>query len=294
MNRMSFLFFCFFVGFSAGPLCAQYRQDDSQSSQTESQSVWRKLFSGFNGNMAFSMPLRRSNPQQRPGLVSQGEEALVPSILATLNYAPKSYWFFTTTFYAYFPDKNQAPWDPDFSYRFGYEDWHPFTLSLTYANYEGNRLFPSGNKDEKFTRISEGTLDLGWKFALPTAWEHPLKIHETSSLGLRVDYYFTPRYEDQPSNTQKSSKQAFGFTARYAIYKWWFVMVTAKYYPKSSQQQTWDPDFIYEFGYFDWHPGTFALRYSNYSGTRYPWRTQISDTGTIRDGTLSLSWSWAF
>lgn len=257
-------------------------------------SAFRKFLSDFSGNFAFSMPLKKKDPQQRTGLSSQGEEALVPTLQMTLHCVPRSNWFFATTFYAYFPGKHQAPWDPDFAYRFGYEDWRPFTFSLTYANYGGNRLWPDRSSGEKFSRFSEGTLDLGWKFVLPENLHRPIKIHETSSLDMRVDYYLAPRYEDQASNTWKSAKHAFGFTARYAIYKWWFVMASARYYPNANQQQPWDPDIIYEFGYSDWHPGTLSLRYSNYSGTRYPWRTQNPDTGSFRNGTIALAWSWAF
>ncbi len=32
-----------------------------------------------------------------------------------------------------------AAWDPDFTYGFGYFDWHPRTFSLQHNNYAGNR-----------------------------------------------------------------------------------------------------------------------------------------------------------
>jgi hypothetical protein len=44
--------------------------------------------------------------------------------------------------YYYFDDVGyrQLPWDPDFSYGFGYFDWRAFRLSLTYGNWAVNRF----------------------------------------------------------------------------------------------------------------------------------------------------------
>jgi len=40
----------------------------------------------------------------------------------------------------YYPEaKKKQPWDPDFTYGFGYFDWRSFRLSLTYGNWAINR-----------------------------------------------------------------------------------------------------------------------------------------------------------
>lgn len=40
----------------------------------------------------------------------------------------------------YYPEQfKQMPWDPDYSYGFGYFDWRSFRLSLTYGNWAINR-----------------------------------------------------------------------------------------------------------------------------------------------------------
>jgi len=40
----------------------------------------------------------------------------------------------------YYPEKlKKQPWDPDYSYGFGYFDWRSFRLSLTYGNWAINR-----------------------------------------------------------------------------------------------------------------------------------------------------------
>jgi hypothetical protein len=49
----------------------------------------------------------------------------------------------------YYPvAKQQAPWDPDYSYGFGYFDWRSFRLSFTYGNWAINR-FP-WNKQTRY------------------------------------------------------------------------------------------------------------------------------------------------
>ncbi len=53
---------------------------------------------------------------------------------------------------------------------------------------------------------------------------------------------------------------------KYGIHKWLYVTTTAYYYPHRSQQQPWDPDFTYGFGYFDWHPRTFSLQLQQLRG----------------------------
>ena len=39
------------------------------------------------------------------------------------------------------------------------------------------------------------------------------------------------------------------------------------YYPFPFQQQPWDPDFTYGFGFFDWHPGSISIQYNKIHGT---------------------------
>lgn len=42
-------------------------------------------------------------------------------------------------YYYFNPMFRQLPWDPDFTYGFGYFDWRSFRLSLTYGNWAVNR-----------------------------------------------------------------------------------------------------------------------------------------------------------
>ena len=66
-----------------------------------------------------------------------------------------------------------------------------------------------------------------------------------------------------------------------------FVRATAFWYPDSSQQQPWNGDYSYSFGYAGYTPGSFSVQYANYAGTRYPGHD--SGSGKFREGTISLT-----
>jgi hypothetical protein len=105
-----------------------------------------------------------------------------------------------------------------------------------------------------------------------------------------VNYSWSPHYADATGTTHRN-KQKAGLAVKYGIYKWLYATTTVSYYPRRSQQQPWDPDYTYGFGYFDWHPRTFSIQYNNYAGNRYPWRRGAR--AGFRDGGLSLTWSWS-
>lgn len=48
--------------------------------------------------------------------------------------------------YYYTDPTTRQPWDPDYSYGFGYFDWRSFRISLTYGNWAINRFNPSDKK----------------------------------------------------------------------------------------------------------------------------------------------------
>jgi hypothetical protein len=260
----------------------------------EHPSEWENLFHGFSGSFAFNYPLREKKAGRSTGSGSQGEVGTSMTANATLKYNPLSYWFLQTTFYVYMHPEDRAPWNPDFTYVFGYDDWHPYTFSLVYSNYTGNHFSPDKKDDESFSNFEEGTVSLGWKYVLPRFLEELFIVHSSGGVAGGIYYNVTPRYVDQDLPGRREWKQSLSFTMKYTIYKWLYANCTLYYYPDPSQQQPWDPDFTYGFGYFDWHPGTFSIQYNNYSGNRYPWHKASPGTGTFEDGSISASYSWAW
>jgi hypothetical protein len=259
------------------------------------ESEWRNLLDGVTVGFAFDYPLNSTSRQTGAGEESQGERgANGATMRMSLKYNPLSYWFFSTTLYKYLDEGQQATWNPDFDYSFGYDDWHPYTLSLVYANYGGNRFSPDRELGQKVTRFNEGTWSLGWKFRPPNFIEEALKVHSTGAIDCATNVNVTPRYVDSASGTRKNWKQSVSLGCKYTIYKWWYVNFVLYYYPQSHQQQPWDPDITYGFGYFDWHPGTISVQYNNYSGNRFPWSNKSSNTGRFKDGSIAISWSWTW
>jgi hypothetical protein len=261
--------------------------DDLFIKKTESE--WRNSLDGWSIRLAYNYPLTKSTAQTSNGKGNQGERNTNETLQAGLKYTPISYWFINVNFSYYLEKSLQKSWDPDFTYVFGYDDWHPYTLSLTYSNFGGNRLHPAPG--QKHTHFDEGTWSLGWKFPPPEWVEHLLTSGYGDSMGCNTSYNFTPTYTDSKTNKAMSSKGVLSMGCKYNFYSWWYVNFAIFYYPDSSQKQPWNPDYTYGFGYFDWHPGTLSLQYNNYSGNRFSSSERAPGTGGFENGALTLSWS---
>ena len=254
-----------------------------------------RFLQGLSINLGTSLPLSGGAPPAGAGHGNQGQQsASSPTGTLSFKYSPLSFWFAQTSFYKYTSPQLQAPWNPDFTYSFGYDDYHPYTFSLVYSNYGGNRLFPDATKGQVHSNFAEGGWSLGWKFKLPKKVEDQLQLFSSSSVGWSTHYSVVPTFLDLKSVTFEHWKQNVSASVQYFVYKSWYWNITFLYYPISSQQQPWDPDFTYGFGYFDYHPGTFSVQYNNYSGNRYPWRTTTNSNGTFRKGSVSISYSWSW
>lgn len=68
-------------------------------------------------------------------------------------------------YYYFDPMYRQLPWDPDYSYGFGYFDWRSFRVSLTYGNWAVNR-FPG----KKNIYSDYGFLDGNFKISANWIW----------------------------------------------------------------------------------------------------------------------------
>jgi len=64
----------------------------------------------------------------------------------------------------YYPDKTkQQPWDPDYSYGFGYFDWRSFRLTVSYGNWAVNR-FPWDKNYYPSYGFLDGQFKIGGNF----------------------------------------------------------------------------------------------------------------------------------
>lgn len=282
--------------------------EEKQPKEDESwENIWNNILTSFsmpfgdfskkdastdivNISLGLNVPLREKH--NSAGAQTQGERLINTSLTASISYIPFGNWFINLSFFKYLSTTAKNPWDPDFSYRFGYDDWHPYTFSLVYWSTAGNKFNTAENRGA-LTHLSEGTITLGWKFPAAKQIERLVAINESSGLAHSVDINLTPRY-DLESGGQDTWKTSLSLSTKYSIISWFYLTFTLYYYPIPRQQQSWDPDFTYGFGFASWQSNTISIQYNNYGGNKYPWKPKSSHTSDIWDGSLSLSWSYTF
>ncbi|WP_119154297.1 hypothetical protein [Caldimonas tepidiphila] len=244
--------------------------------------------------LGLEVPLK-SNALSGAGFRSQGDIPSSPTAQLGLRYMPLEGWFVRMNALRYLSPERQRPWNPDFTYSFGYEDWRPYTLSLVYTNDGGNRFNPDRSLGERVTRFDEGTWTFGFKFPLPKSLEPVFLLpDEEDAVGCSTSWKYTHRYTDIEAGARQHGKHSATFGCRYTFRQRWFVSGTLHGFPNSRQKQPWDPDFTYSFGYADYRSGGLVAQYANDSGNRLPGNPRAPGTGRFRDGSVSIAWSVTF
>ncbi|MCP4320868.1 MAG: hypothetical protein GY787_03235 [Alteromonadales bacterium] len=252
----------------------------------------RSLWNGSSGNLGLNIPVSQSMEANIPAGSAQSPANYNSTATLSLKYTIAGSWFISTSFYYYLDQKQKQDWNPDFTYVFGYSDWRPYTFSLIYSNYGGNRFNPE--TDQKRTEFSQGTWSLGWKFPITAPLKNWLTFTDKESIGCQIDYNHTAEYFNLNSISYLKNHQTTSLGCKYAIYGNWYINGTVFYYFDNKQKQPWNPDFTYGFGYFDWRPGTITLQYNNYSGNRWSSDNRGKDTGQFKNGSITLAYSFSF
>ncbi|WP_312686308.1 hypothetical protein [Kosakonia sp.] len=252
-------------------------------------SRWGRLFAGnnkkFTGTVSFNSGLK----QQLVTIPNSSESASQKkkynqTLNLSLQYSPYSFWFANVI--TRLPMRDTSRYTTDFRYSFGYDDWHPNTFSLVYGNYGDNHIWTTGNK--RHTYFEQGAVTLAYKFSLPKPLEKKLLINKDDALTCQLGYSWVPRYYDLHSDSVRENKNVMLGGCGYTLKQHFFVRATAFWFPDSSQQQPWNGDFSYSFGYATYKPGSFSVQYSNYAGTRYPGHG--GGNAKFREGTVSVIW----
>lgn len=246
----------------------------------------------WSANIAFNQPLLTTEPTNLPAGSGQSASNYNQVASLTLKYSIIGNWFASSSFYYNIDQEQKQPWNPDFTYVFGYSDWRPYTFSLVYSNYGGNRFNPE--EGNKVTEFQQGTWALGWKFPITSPWRELLTFTDDGSIGCQVDFNYTPEYFDLASTSYKNHHKTLSLGCKYSIYGNWYVNGTAFYYFDKDQRQPWNPDFTYGFGYFDWRPGTITVQYNNYSGNRWRSSERGENTGLFKHGAIMIAYSFDF
>ena len=251
---------------------------------------------GENGNwltlrLAFEQPLRRSDtPTDGSGV--QGPRASSPTLQADVRARPaaNSPWFAQATFLRYLVSERQATWNPDFTYSFGYQSFAPGTWSLVYANSTGTRLHPNRAAGESRWNFSQGEWSVAHRFALPASVRDAMLVGDGDDATCVVQGHLTRRYTEATGGALQGNKKSASLGCRYTRPEGWFTHFTAFAYPERGQQQPWDPDFTYGFGWSPPGTGGLTIQYNNYSGNRFPGRPHGIGEGSLRSGSGMLGW----
>lgn len=212
---------------------------------------------------------------------------------ASIMVSPIKYFFFGGTFNKDINSFKNIYYQPDFSYSFGYSDWHPDTWSLIYANYADNKFDPIADQDRFNT--NEGTWELKYKTKLDKkynvsgALQYVPKLKQgklafTASRMLENDILLSSNLKFYLYTNQ----QQLTLSGKTFLYKKFFVSGSIYLYSDLNKQTDLEPDYAYSFGWVDTKKWGVSVVFSNYyTPTRWGWRE--TDGPTFDQGSLSIS-----
>ena len=220
-----------------------------------------------------------------------GREALK----TTCTLTPYSYFFAGTTLSFDINDYTNPYYQPDFSYSFGYSDWHQDTWSFGYSNYSNNKINPKG-KENRFN-FQSGTWEVGYKNKIDNislaAKAKYTPIHNTKKLSVssKTTVLDKVMVSAQLQHNITSKQNKLTLSAKTFIYDKLFVSGSIYEYYKKDTKGTLDPDYAYSIGWKDSRPFHPSITYSNYY---MPTRWASDEGPKFKDGSLSVSFSLKF
>jgi hypothetical protein len=285
----------------AGPEVALFLQNltqeksDHQNQPLSKKSLsedapWYKSFQLQPFDKWFSHSISYCNSLK--DLLGQGLSRETLKISTTIT--PIKYFFIGGTFVFDLNKYSNPYYQPDFSYSFGYSDWHPDTWGFSYSNYANNKLNPK-EKEDRFnfdqgtwevnykTKIDDWNMKASYKYTRATGNEF-LTISGSSMLfdsvltSVAWDHYF------------HYSQDRLTISGKSFLYKKFFISGSIYLYRRISRQTFLEPDYAYSFGWYDPRPFHISIIYSNYyTPTRWWWRDE--EGPKFLDGSLCVSMS---
>lgn len=214
------------------------------------------------------------------------------ALKASVTFSPIKYLFFGATFSKDLNGYSNQYYQPDFSYSFGYSDWHPDTWSLVYSNYSDNKIAPKAGQDR--FHFDEGTWELKYKTKIE-------KYNLSGALryvpkGSKGDLVLTGSHMFEnnillSTNLKfylNTNQQQLTLSGKKYLYKKFFVSGSLYLYAHLDKQTDLEPDYAYSFGWLNPGKGGISIVYSNYyTPTRWGWRDKKGPS--FAQGTLSVS-----
>lgn len=216
----------------------------------------------------------------------------------SLNFNPYSYWFAGVTFLNYINPYRNYDYQPDFSYSFGYRDWHNDSFSFVYSNYANNKLFPQGNY--KRFNFDEGVWDFSYKNVYKGINYKIGATYQAKNKQKRAYLNFNKKFLDNAllvsfnltrdfKNSDTRASLGFNYVSDHNFY----FTTKLYYYSDVRFQEDHEGDYAFSLGYkFD--DPKITIEYSNYyMKTRYPWRKDGAGVDW-KEGTVTINYNFRF
>jgi hypothetical protein len=257
----------------------------NQDKKKTSKGGFKELEDWFKVSVGYSTTLKNLNEQD------YGREALKTTV--TIN--PHSYYFLGVTTSLDLNGYESPFYQPDFSYSFGYSDWHMDTFSWNYSNYANNKFSPKEGEDR--FNFGKGNWELSYKTKYDditfTAKGKYVTDTDTKKLYLKAktivldDVMVSAQWKHNINKDQNR----LTFSAKTFLYEKFFVSGSIYEYIKPDSIGSNDGEYAYSFGWSDSRPFHPTIIYSNYYT---PTRWDPDEGPKFHDGTLSIKFNLDF
>lgn len=198
--------------------------------------------------------------------------------------------YMSGTFFKNFNPNTIEIWTADYYYALGRYNWRPNTFSYGYENFMDNRYNSPQSFGDKFL---QGSYFVSYGHELPKKLKNAIKIDNTSNIQFNYFLRYAAFYRDATSTLHGGifdGKPVAGIAARYTIAKNIFAeSAIYHYFNPDVHKMSWDPDYTYGFGYFDYRSFRLSLTYANWVVNRFPWNPKVYEKYGILDGDLRLT-----
>jgi len=246
---------------------------------------FKPLNKWFKSSVGFSSTINNINDND------YGREAVKTTIMVN----PYSYFFAGTTMSFDLNNYENIYYQPDFSYSFGYSDWHLNTFEFIYSNYANNKFTPEDG--ESRFNFQSGTWEVSYKTKVDkvklSAKVKYVPIKNSKKLYIKAKTVVGENVmiSAQLKHTLNTHQNRVTISAKTFISDKFFVSGSTYIYPESELQRSSDPDYAFSFGWKDSEPFHPSITYSNYYT---PTRWNNNEGPKFKDGTLSLKFNLKF
>jgi len=230
-----------------------------------------------------------SAESQEKGIYTQ------PMLGVTVGGRVLDHLFVRGTLWGYPDQAHRADWTPDFTWSAGWDDWRPWRLFLVHDSYSANRLPWRATPTHPAVQLLKDSNTLGFHLEVPRRLRDWLRFSPNLWLGADLACHYSPEYDVYAGPGEPYQTGTHQLSGELAVNATWreHLFVSARFYYWPKDQQPWDPDFAYAFGYQDWRPWSVSLRWQNYSGNRF-WFHSLAGLGGVDKGALVASFRLGF